>query len=214
MTAIKMTVPNRQFLGFCECVDDYATGIESGIEVFGFTSGEFSLIDVIKAVVRKMDSPKMVLSTWTAAKAEMDHVFAFLESGSVKSARWIVDRSFQNRQPQLCQALRATFGDNAIRVQRVHCKFALIWDNDKCVSVQTSANLNRNLRIENVCVSSCPVFFDAYKALAEDIFQFQQPGDGFECSANVTESFRKVAQKPDRKRKFVLKSPNSTPTAF
>jgi hypothetical protein len=213
MPAIKLTVPERKFLGFCERVEDYAQGIDSGTEVFGFTSGEFSLIDVINAVVKRMDNPRMILSTWTAAKAEMDHVHQFLESGAVRSAQWIVDRSFQNRQPALCQALRAQFGDQAIRVQRVHCKFALVWDKTKRATIQTSANLNRNLRIENVSISSCPVFFSAYKDLARDIFDLQEPGDGFESSAHVTESFRKVADKPAKKRKFVLKPPNVTARA-
>lgn len=201
--AAKVTVGERRFLGFCESVDDYASAVDGGVEVFGFTSGDFSIIDVVRAVVRRMSSPRLVLSTWTAAGADMGHIHDWLAEGRVSAARWIVDRSFQNRQPDLCNALRAKFGDNAIRVQRVHCKFVLIEDDAYRVLIQTSANLNRNMRIENVSVSPCPVLFEAYSGLVAQIFDTQMPGDGFEASANVTASFKRVAQRPEKKKKTV-----------
>ena len=196
----KLTVPPRRFLGFCERVEDYAAAVTEDCEVFGFTSGEFSLIDAISAIVRAMNSPSIVLSTWTAAQAEIQHVEDFLASSRIGAARWIVDRSFQNRQPKLCDLLRAKFGDDAIRVQRVHCKFALLDDGKNRISVQTSANLNRNQRIENLCVSRCPVFFEAYSGLVSDIFETQMPAAGFEDPAAVTSSFRAVAKRKAKRK--------------
>jgi hypothetical protein len=209
--AAKLTVPPRRFLGFCERVEDYAAAVTEDCEVFGFTSGEFSLIDAIAAIARAMNRPSIVLSTWTAAKAEITHVEDFLETGTIGNARWIVDRSFQNRQPKLCDLLRSKFGDDAIRVQRVHCKFALLDDGETRISVQTSANLNRNMRIENLCVSRCPVFFDAYSQLVRDIFDTQMPGAGFATSAAVTNSFKQVAKKRATRR--TTPNPWITPTA-
>lgn len=199
----EMTLPRREFLGFCESVEDYARGAEPGREVIGFTSGEFSIVDVILAVVARMDRPRLVISTWTAAGADMGHVFDWLEESRVSAARWIVDRSFQNRQPDLCNLLRARFGDDACRVQRVHCKFVLLQDGERTVVIQTSANMNRNARIENVSVSSCPVLFEAYAGLVEDIFGTQMPGAGFESDRHVTASFKAVTNKPDKKKKTI-----------
>lgn len=195
-----MTVPERHFLGFRESVDAWAPALSDGVEVFGFTSGGFSLIDILAALIRHMNGPRMVVSTWTAAGAEMQHVHDFLESGGISSARWIVDRSFQNRQPQLCASLRAKFGDEAIRVQRVHSKFALLDDGDLRITVQTSANLNKNRRIENLCVSPCPVFFAAYAELVERIFGTQMPGAGFEADSAVTASFNEVTRRGKRRK--------------
>jgi hypothetical protein len=198
--AAKLTVAPRRFLGFCERVEDYAAAATEDCEVFGFTSGEFSLIDAISAIAKAMKSPSIVLSTWTAAQAEITHVEDFIASGVVGNARWIVDRSFQNRQPKLCDTLREKFGDDAIRVQRVHCKFALLDDGETRITVQTSANLNRNMRIENLSVSRCPVFFEAYSQLVADIFETQMPGTGFESSGAVTSSFKQVAQKKAKRK--------------
>lgn len=192
MTAIKMTVPPRQFLGFCETPESYARAAAEGHEIFGFTGGEFSLIDIISACVDAAQKPNLVISTWTAAKAEMDHVFRFLESGKIRHAQWIVDRSFPNRQPELCQALRDIFGDGCIRVQRVHCKFALIGDKDSGLILQTSANLNRNPRIENVSVSPCPVFYFAYQQLVNDTFEIQAPGEGFDDTSSPTRTYKQL----------------------
>lgn len=193
--AAEMTRPARTFLGFCETVQDYARAVDGDTEVIGFTSGDFSIVEVIDACVERMDAPRLVLSTWTAAGDDMRHVHEWFQSGRVSGARWIVDRSFQNRQRELCDLLRARFGDDAIRVQRVHCKFVLLEDDTRKVVIQTSANLNRNVRIENVAVSGCPVLFDAYAGLVQEVFQTQMPGAGFKTDRAVTASFKAVAQK-------------------
>ena len=198
--AAKVTVPAREFLGFCENVADYADAVDGKTEVVGFTSGEFSIIDVVKAIVARMDAPRLVFSTWTAAGADMKHVHEMIERGGISAARWIVDRLFQNRQPELCGVLRARFGDDAIRAQRVHCKFVMLEDDERKILVQTSANLNKNMRIENVQVSPCPVLFGAYAGLVEDIFGTQVPGAGFEESRHVTASFREVVGRKSRKK--------------
>lgn len=199
--AAELSIPPRQFLGFCEEPEDYARAVDSGTEVLGFTSGQFSIVEVLDAIVSRMDAPRLVLSTWTAAGDDMAHVYDWFQSGRVSNARWIVDRSFQNRQKALADLLRARFGDDAIRVMRTHCKFMLLEDATHKVLVQTSANLNKNHRIENVGVSSCPVLFDAYAGLVADIFATQMPGDGFASDRHVTASFKAVAGLPQGKTK-------------
>lgn len=203
---VEMSIPPREFLGFCEDVQGYARAVDTGAEVIGFTSGEFSIVEVIDAVVERMDAPRLVLSTWTAAGDDMTHVHNWFVSGRVSNARWIVDRSFQNRQKDLCDLLRERFGDDAIRVQKVHCKFMLLEDDQHKVIIQTSANLNRNSRIENVAVSSCPVLFSAYSELVKDIFDTQVPGAGFASDRHVTASFKEVTKK-ETKKKMVVVSP-------
>lgn len=197
--AVEMTIPQREFIGWCDNVEGYARGCEPGVEVIGFTTGKFSLIDVIRCVVGRIGGGGIVISTWTAAQAEMDHVDEFIADGVVRSAKWIVDRSFQNRQPILCDSLRRAFGDDAIRVQRVHCKFVLVESDAAKVTIQTSANLNKNSRIENISVSSCPVLFDAYSGLVSEIFETQMPGAGFESSPAVTRSFNTMKKKATRR---------------
>ena len=102
-------------------------------------------------------------------------------------------------EPTLCASLRSRFGDDAIRVMRVHAKFALLEDDKSKICLQTSANLNTNPRIENVSVSSCPVFFDAYSQLVESVFSIQQPSLAFNDPGESTRSFQRISAKTRRK---------------
>ena len=61
--AAQMTVPQRKFLGFCEDVESFARGCDEGNEVVGFTSGQFSIIDVISSVLSRLGGGSLVLST-------------------------------------------------------------------------------------------------------------------------------------------------------
>ena len=193
MSVVKMNVPQRKFLGMCNNISDYADAAAGGDEVFGFIGGQFSLIDALSACVKIVDKPLLTLSTWTAAKSDMDHVFQFLDSGVISGCRWVVDRSFPNRQPDLCERLRGRFGDDTIRVMRVHCKFALLGDENGGLVIQTSANLNRNMRIENLSISPCPVFYRAYYDLVKQMFGLQMPAEGFEDSSSATRAHKQLA---------------------
>lgn len=192
MNAVTMTRAQREFLGFCNDARKYVDHAIAGQDVFGFIGGRFSLIDAIDACVQRVPDCKLTVSTWTAARADMDHVLAFIDDGRISATRWIVDRSFQNRQPQLCQYLRDRFGDDAIRVQPVHCKFALIENAEHKLTLQTSANLNENRRLENLNLSTCPVFFDAYSGLVEQIFDVQPPAEGFEDPSSPNRAFKQL----------------------
>ena len=200
MIAAKTTLPARRFLGFCENVNDYADAVNGDCEVFGFSTGQFSLVDVLAAVVHRIGPSALTISTWTAAKAEMTHVYDWLDRGAIVSAQWIVDRSFMNRQPELCARLRSQFGDDALRVHRTHCKFAILRNDDRGVLIQTSANLNKNMRIENVSVSACPVLLDAYTQLVASMFDTQAASVGFEDTGSATAAMHKIGGKKTRKK--------------
>ena len=134
--AMQMTmwdVPDRDVIGFAVNPSDFCETLLNGKEVFGFTDGQIGITDVILAFANRIKAARMILSTWTAAKADMGKVYNLLDAGKITAARWIVDRSFKNRQPELCDRLRHLFGDEAIRVGRVHAKFCML-QNDKGLS--------------------------------------------------------------------------------
>ncbi|MEM1345179.1 MAG: hypothetical protein AAGI34_11445 [Pseudomonadota bacterium] len=175
-----------------------------GREAYGFNAGAFSLVDMLGAIVERTGAASLTLSTWTAAGADMARVSAFLDRGLITGTRWLVDRSFLNRQPALCAELRQRFGDDSIRVLRCHAKFALIAAEGWRVVLHTSANLNENRRIESFQVIEDPDFYTAYEALAEEVFDFQAPGDGFGAHAAISATMAEVGvQKPGRRPKTV-----------
>lgn len=176
-------------------------GFGRGREVFGFNQGTFSLIDLIDAAIEYTGPAECVIATWTAAKSDMDHVHAWLGSARITRAQWLVDRSFQNRQPGLCTALRASFGDQAIRVTRCHAKFVLLGNAEWSIVLLTSMNLNRNARIENYLISDCATLYREYLALVGRVFSGQDDAAGFGDYSAVSEVMDAVSEGGKRKQR-------------
>ena len=84
-------------------------GIWPGMELFGLTKGQFSFISVLDHLLSQTGPADVVISTWTAAGAEIETAKEFLENERIKSLRFLVDQSFPTRQPEYCKALLKTF---------------------------------------------------------------------------------------------------------
>ena len=150
--------------------------LEHGQDVFILTYGQFSLIDLLVAILDQTGPADVTISTWTAADAHLERAADLLESAQVRSMRWIVDRSFENRQPDYCHHMRRLFGDDCIRTTRSHAKFLVIRNDEWSVVVRTSMNLNENPRLENAEVSEDPAFAAFFERIADEIFA-ENPDD-------------------------------------
>lgn len=149
---------NRQKVidGF-NCAAEMLRGFEmSGCEIFGFTMGQFSLMELIQAVIERIGKCDMGVSVWTAAEADLRDAYTLLDCGYLKSVRMVVDRSFESRQPDYCNTLRALFGD-CVAIARTHAKFAVLSNESYSIAIRTSMNLNRNTRWEQFEISDCPL---------------------------------------------------------
>ncbi len=124
-----------------------------GMEVFGLTNGQFSFINVIQTILEQTGPADLDISTWVAANYELNHIDKFFQKDKIKRLRFFVDKSFPNRQPEFFQYLIDLFGQNSVRVSRVHAKFAVIQNDNWNIVIRTSMNLNENRRIENFEIS-------------------------------------------------------------
>lgn len=122
--------------------------IEKGVDVFGLTKGDFSMIDILRHVAAEIGPCRVDVGTWTAASAEIGQAFDMLNDGNITEMRFLVDRSFPARQPKYYNAIRGKFGSDCVRLARFHAKFILLENDEYSVAVRTSMNLNLNERIE------------------------------------------------------------------
>ena len=157
--------------------------ITPGIEIYGLTKGQFSLVELIEHVLATTGPAHLTVSTWTAAGADLAHTRRLLDSGNVIDARWLVDYSFPSRQPAYCAQLRDRFGDDAIRATANHAKFVLIRNDAWNVVVRTSMNLNLNRRLESWEISDDPELADWLQAIVDDAFN-----DGAATIADAADS--------------------------
>ena len=158
-------------------------GLSSGGSVHGLSDGSWSVIDAVMALGARCGRSHLVVSTWTAARRDLDVVADSVAGGDWRSVRFLVDRSFPGRQPAYCAHLRQVFGDGAIRVWDCHAKFVLVFGGDLDVLWLTSANLNRNRRIENYSAVADAVVVGEYLALVASMWEVQRPGEGFDDPA-------------------------------
>jgi hypothetical protein len=84
-----------------------------GTELVGLSRGEFSLSDLIEAVLAKTGPAQLGISTWTAASASVEAMLRLLQTGQVTGCRWLVDTTFVRRVPALVAEIRKQFGDDA-----------------------------------------------------------------------------------------------------
>lgn len=151
--------------------------ISPGCEIFGFNKGQFSLMDVIVALLDQTGPATIDLSTWTAANADIRHAYQFLESGRITGARWVVDVSFPTRQRDYWMALLERFGPDAIRLTRTHAKFCVIRNADWNIVLRSSMNLNKNPRFENFEISDDSDFADYFTDVVNEIFATPAVGE-------------------------------------
>lgn len=164
--------------------------IEPGCEIFGLTAGQFSFIDVMDHVLNQIGPAHCIVSTWTASYANIEKAMRFCSDSRIKSCRWLVDRSFKTRKPELCKHLVDVFGNDAIRTASSHAKFMLLWNDSWSIVIRTSMNLNQNPRIEDFEISDDADLMEYMRELCENVFADENEKDGF-STKNETEKMSK-----------------------
>lgn len=150
-------------------------GFDKDVEIFGFTKGQFSLADLADAVIAKIGKCEMTISTWTAANTDITKIMELIESGSITSAKWLIDISLQRRFPQLAMRIKEVFGEDAIRIAKNHAKFMILKNDQWQVIIRTSMNLNFNPRFEDFTIQNSPALCNFMETIIDEIWNKQKP---------------------------------------
>lgn len=131
-----------------------------GCRLFGMTKGQFSLVDLMIAILSQTGPADVTLSTWTTGIRDAESADALMDTGIIRSLTLLTDRSFPTRKPQYCARLLEIFGPDAIRCTRTHAKFLVIRNDCWNIVVTSSMNLNRNPRFEQFTLDDSPALCD------------------------------------------------------
>ena len=178
-SVVKRPIPKREIMDLrrIECATAAVATLErDGCELFGLTKGQFSLTDMIEAILEKTGPADLSISTWTAANSDVSRMLELLRSGAIRSCRWLVDMTFMRRCPSLAAEIRAKFGADAIRVTRTHAKFCTITNNGWQVALRSSMNLNQNPRLESFQVGHDPELCNFLSGVMDEIWAKQHKG--------------------------------------
>lgn len=157
-----------------------------GMELFGLTRGQFSLADLLEAVLDKTGPAELGISTWTAAHTDVERMMLLNKSGRVTKCRWLVDQTFVRRVPALAAQIRELFGMDAIRVTKTHAKFCTVTNAEWKVAVRSSMNLNQNPRMESFQVGHDPELCKFLSEAMDDIWRKQPRAVQFGSSTQQT----------------------------
>lgn len=153
--------------------------LANGCEIYGFTKGQFSLIDILEHCIQQTGPADVVICTWSAASGDIRAANRLLSNGRIKGLRFIVDFSFKSRKPKFCEDLIKTFGADCIRVTSIHAKFCLIRNKNWNLVIRTSMNLNFNPRFENFEISDDLAMADFMEGIVSEIWDTQERMVGF-----------------------------------
>ena len=144
-----------------------------GSELVGLTRGQFSLTELVEAVLAKTGPTELSVSTWTAASASVEAMLRLLQTGQITGCRWLVDVTFTRRVPALAAEIRRQFGNDAIRVTRTHAKFVTVVNQEWQVAIRSSMNLNQNPRMESYEMGHDPELCNWLVGVLDDVWAKQ-----------------------------------------
>ncbi|QGZ16945.1 NucT-like nuclease [Arthrobacter phage LittleTokyo] len=151
---------------------------EPGMDYEVSTNGEFSLLDAILVLLERTGPADVAISTWSAGLYDVEVANRFLNTGLIKSIRFILDVSFKNNGGSrgYSSLLMDMFGEDCIRTTRTHAKFVTITNDEHKISISSTANLNENKRLEIFYFSDDPARAAWYLEVVDEIYGDVKPG--------------------------------------
>lgn len=149
-------------------------GLAQDNEIYGFTKGQFTLLELWQAVLGVTGPAFVTISTWTAARNEIRVIENLLIEHRLTGARWLIDATFGRRDPEACAYIKKTFGADCMRIANTHTKFAVFTNDRWKVVLRTSMNLNMNPRFEDFTIAHDPELADFITDLMDKIWAKQK----------------------------------------
>jgi hypothetical protein len=146
--------------------------LEKGMDLFGITKGQFSLVNLIEECLKQTGPAHLDISTWTIAHAEVLDLIRWKETGLITGLRYFTDHSFIHRTngPERAGLILEAFGAGTIRATKNHAKFILIENDDWSLVITSSMNLNENRRLEVFTLTESKDMADYLRQVIDDFF--------------------------------------------
>lgn len=155
--------------------------LQPGSRMTGVTKGQFSLLDLIRAITEQTGPASLTVSTWSTGIRDTENLGVLIDRGMFTSVALCLDRSFAGRQPQYLDAVVRTWGWDNIRMTRNHAKFCLIRNDKWNICVRSSMNLNRNPRLEQYDIDDSVELCDFFQGVIDEVFEKMPPGMTRSC---------------------------------
>jgi len=169
--------PNRKFIKApYQAAHDCLGKITSGCSIVGVTKGQFSLLDLIRAVSDQVGPAALTVSTWSTGIRDTANLETLIDQGAFTSVSLCLDRSFSGRQPRYVREVIRVWGQENIRMTRNHAKFFMLRNKAWNICCRSSMNLNRNPRLEQFDLDDSAELCDFFAGVIKEIFEQMPAG--------------------------------------
>ena len=174
---MKRKSPKRVFkISPSQSAQDCIGDLTKDCSIIGVTKGQFSLLDLIRAVSGQIGPAALTVSTWSTGIRDTQNIETLINQGAFTSANLCLDRSFSGRQPKYVDEVIRVWGEDSIRMTRNHAKFFLLRNEKWNICCRSSMNLNRNPRLEQFDIDDNAEICDFFQDIIDEIFEKMPPG--------------------------------------
>ena len=164
-------------LSFDNYVEEAFPDIKKGMCEFAFSNGSFSVIDVVDYILEKTGTASIDISSWVASYASVNHIIDFLEDQRLNKMRFLMDSGFKSTRRELYDHIQKWYPD-CIALSSIHAKFVIIYNDKYNFVIETSANLNKNNRLESFRITENKEYCDFFRKTFNDIFDKSKTNNG------------------------------------
>ncbi len=133
---------------------------EPGNNIPYFSTGEFSMHELIEHLLEQTGPAKVVLSSFSITEVAIRTFQRLMEKRTIQSMACLFD--FTVRRHKLGLLFFASNVISRIAITKCHAKIVLIYNGKHYITIVSSANLNINDKIEAGIISTDTKIFDFY----------------------------------------------------
>lgn len=123
--------------------------LQPGYRLDCITGGQFSLIDLLRAILEQTGPADVLVSAWTVGIRDAEVAGWLLHhDGLIRSLRFLVADRFPATEPAYCGRMVDIFGPEVFTLGHVHARFLVVTNEKWSICVRSSMNLNTNPHIE------------------------------------------------------------------
>lgn len=112
-----------------------------------YTRGAFDLVDLVFYVIKQTGQAHIFVSSYGIAVDTIKQLKRRVEAGTIKSVRFLLDNRVKSISPKPFDAMVRAF-PGQYRLNSVHAKCALVWNDNWTISIIGSQNATHNPKLE------------------------------------------------------------------
>ena len=166
----------RRAFSETQLLDVLGFNFQDGESYHCISGGDVDALSYLKCVLRQQDLEHCLFSTWCMAMDDILQIQEWLEAGKIKTCDAYVGEIFRGSYSAEYDMLKPIIKEHKGRfvIYRNHAKIIAGRGKKFDFALESSANINTNLRSENSCLTIGEGIYKFYKEYYDSIISFEK----------------------------------------